>query len=129
MSSIDSIGATASRGSPSATQAAISAKSGAAKAQAMQSGGTSAAAAPVETVQAVAQSQQATKTRLTNDQRLKASPEPSVQQVSSQSQRSRAATSLSRPMTAALLQEMRLQQQLADVQEEMGREQETRKKA
>lgn len=105
MSPIEPAGGSAlGRGAHTATQLAFSARSGAEKARSLQSAATSAAAAPVETVQAVAQAQSAQKTRLRAGSQ---SPPLSASQ-----------TALAKPMTAVLLHELRLQQELADIQVE-----------
>ena len=109
MSQFEITGASAlARGSPNEPQNVFSARSGAGKARAIQSTATATAAAPVETSQAVAQTQSAEAPRLTSER-------PPLSHVS------RPGFSLSKPMTAVLLHELRLQQELADVQEEKGK--------
>ena len=116
---IESAGASAlARGSPSAPQNSFAARSGADKAQSLQSSSTANAAAPVETARAIAQTQAAQKSRLNSQ------PQPASQPLSAQAStraRSPATLSLAKPMTAVLLHELRLQQELADVQEEKGK--------
>ncbi|MDU8929090.1 hypothetical protein RXV86_16980 [Alisedimentitalea sp. MJ-SS2] len=121
---IESTGASAlARGSPSTQQLGFSTRSGAGKAQALQSGVTSAQpAAPVETARAVTQAQAAQKSRLSSEARR-----PVNTKQAQPPSRNSAALSLSKPMTAVLLHELRLQQELADVQEQKGlKEQEGR---
>jgi len=91
-----------SRGS-SATQNQFSARSGVSKVQAVQSRVTSQAAAPIETQKAVVQSQSVSATRMDTPPPTRASR-----------------LDLAQPMTAVLLHELRLQQELTDLREEMN---------
>ena len=109
MSPIESTGPSAlARGSPHHAHHGFSARSGADKARSLQAAATAAAAAPVETAKAIAQAQAAQKSRVRLDPRPEAaktaSPKPNP--------------TLAKPMTAVLLHELRLQQELAHVQEE-----------
>ena len=116
MSPIETSGAAGfARGSPHHAHAAFSARSGAQKAQTIQSAATAAAAAPVETARAVAQAQAAQKSQVKPD------PRPASEGVIAQIAKPAAKNpnpSLAKPMTAVLLHELRLQQELAHVQEE-----------
>ena len=118
---IESAGVSAlARGSPSVQQSGFAARSGAGKAQALQSGvNTAQAAAPVETARAVAQAQAAQKSRLMSENRRPADAVQAQAQPKSQPRSSPPAL-VSKPMTAVLLHELRLQQELADVHEELG---------
>lgn len=141
MSPIETSGAALTRGSPhSNAQGGFAMRSGADKALSLQSVQTSAAAAPVETERAIAQAQAAAKSRMRIEtarpepsqtrspqpEQPRAKPSPSEQiarQAAQAAQKSahKANPSLSKPMTAVLLHELRLQQELADVQEEMSK--------
>ncbi|MDQ2091398.1 hypothetical protein [Marimonas arenosa] len=118
MSPIEPTGASAlARGSPHHTQISFSARSAADRASAIQAHATAAAAAPVETVQAVPQAQ------TTQKPRLRAEPSPTVDAAVPATTSRPGSTVLSKPMTAVLLHELRLQQELADVQEEKQKKQ------
>jgi len=116
MSPIESTSsATLVRGALNNTQSAFSARSGADRAQTLQAITTSAAAAPVETARAVAHAQAAASSR------MKTEPRPSSESIVAQAAKAAAATpnpAYAKPMTAVLLQELRLQQELAHVQEQ-----------
>ena len=115
MSPIESTGASVlARGSPHNTHGGFSARSGAEKAQSIQGHATAAAAAPVETARAVAQAQAA------QNSRLRAEPPPPAEPLAAQLAKAKPAhsTPLTKPMTAVLLHELRLQQELAHVQEQ-----------
>lgn len=108
MSPIESTGAgTLARGAPHAAH-------GAQKADALQGPTTAPAAAPVETAHAVTQSQSSEKSRLPPHK-------PTDERIARNSAAPpRGDVTLTKPMTAALLHELRLQQELADVQEEVS---------
>ncbi|MEZ5716630.1 MAG: hypothetical protein R3D85_16705 [Paracoccaceae bacterium] len=116
MSPIEATGASAlARGSPHNAQAGgFSARSGADKAQSIQGHATAAAAAPVETAQAVVQAQAAQSARLRSEQR----PAADIATQAARAPARATAAPLTKPMTAVLLHELRLQQELASVQEE-----------
>lgn len=116
MTPIESAGVSAlARGSPHNSHAGgFPARSGSEKAQSIQGHATAAAAAPVETAQAIAQPQAAQSARLRAEQRP---PAASTQQAANAAAPA-PATPLTKPMTAVLLYELRLQQELASVQEE-----------
>lgn len=90
------------RGSPHHVSPGFSARSGAARAEALQSPVTAPAAAPVETAQAVPQAQ--------------------ATRAASQAAAHHAADPLGKPMTALLLHELHLQQELADLQEKKAQD-------
>ncbi|MDQ2095325.1 hypothetical protein [Rhodalgimonas zhirmunskyi] len=139
MSAIEPLGGASSfaRGTPT-TQPGFASKSGADKAQVVQTPATVRAAAPIETSIAVIQAQAAETTRMNSGQRPVQMTVPSSPTVAEQAMQNatarksigqgnktsaantpqRANVSLSKPMTAVILQELRLQQQLADIQEE-----------
>lgn len=137
MSPIEPTGASAfARGAPHTTTNAFSTRSGAQKAQSLQSVVTAAAAAPVETARAVAQAQASSTTRMQTETRPAAQDVAArdIAAISARARRDGAQApdrpeaarvpppkphaSLAKPMTAVLLHELRLQQELADVQEE-----------
>ena len=121
MSLFEMTGAAAlSRGSPHTSHSAHAARSSAQRAQDLQGVATAAAAAPVETVRAIVQIQASEKTlikperpRAESTARKAAQPAPSSQMI-------RPNPSLAKPMTAMLLHELRLQQELADVRDEVS---------
>lgn len=116
MSPIESTGASAlARGSPFSAHSGFAARSGSEKAKSIQGHATAAAVAPVETAKAVAQTQSAQKSRVRIEQRP--APDATATQAAQSSARSKSPPS-TKPMTAVLLHELRLQQELAHVQEE-----------
>ena len=118
MPPIESInGASASRLAMSALPTPT-ARSGADKALAAQSARTSLAAAPIQSTRAVVQAQAQEATRLNTAAPPASSRSAPVASSPTQS----LAQSLAQPMTAALLHELRLQQELADLREELGGE-------
>lgn len=103
MSSIEAVGGSGhARGSLAAEQSSFSALSGTQKARSLQPATGGAAAGPVETRLAVMQPERAAKSN------LRAAPAPATP----------AQSTLVKPMTAVLLHELRLQQELANVREE-----------
>lgn len=102
MSPIDPIGSGTAFRASSAQSLAPAARSGADKAAAMQSAGNAAPAAPVETARAVLQTETAQRTAMNTAPPPK---EPGAE-----------ARVPVPPMTAVLLHELRLQQELAAVQ-------------
>ncbi len=112
MSPIEPLGGSAfARSAPHHATPAPAARSGAEKAQSMQSPVTGASAAPVETTLAIVQSQ------ATAESDMRSAAPPASQQATTQAAASRVAPA-PQPMTAVLLYELRLQQELADVQEQ-----------
>lgn len=103
MSLTDLFGNGAALRAPSGQNMAIAARSGAEKASAMQSPATVRPGAPVETIDAVAQPEAGTRAR------MDPGPPPA-------SRTDNGASLPVPPMTAVLLHELRLQQELADVQ-------------
>jgi hypothetical protein len=98
MSPIEPIGAAASARNAPSHGTPASARSGAERVQSVQSHGTARAAAPIETAEAVRQVQTAEHSRMpaTHPPKPARAPIP--------------------PMTAVILHELRLQQELADLQ-------------
>ncbi len=125
---------TLARGSPHTSQGAHAARSGAQKAQDIQGVTTAAAVAPVETTHAIAQVQTSEEARIMPEfpraqqpARESAAPfAPGSSDPASQTDASRPVAlnrpdpAHAQPMTAILLHELRLQQELADIQEEMN---------
>lgn len=151
MSPIETSGAALTRGSPhNSSQSGFAVRSSADKAQTLQSVQTSTPAAPVETERAIAQAQAAAKTRSraelsrpepprsqpsqaaqqpAHSRAAGAAPEPARESAPEQAARKSAQSappkenpSLFKPMTAVLLHELRLQQELASVQEEKSQQ-------
>lgn len=98
MSPIEPIGGAASARNAPSHGTAFSGRSGVERVQSVQSHGTGRAAAPIETAQAVVHVQ------TTENSRMSAAPPPPARLPIP-------------PMTAVILHELRLQQELADVQE------------
>lgn len=116
MSPVESSGAAATRGSPhNSAHSTFSARSGAQKAQSIQSTQTAAAVAPVETASAIIQAQATAKSRMKVET---PSPEHLARKAAQAAPR-KSNPSLAKPMTAVLLHELRLQQELANIQEEV----------
>lgn len=142
MSLIEPAGAASfARGGPGAASA-FAARSGEERAQTVQSASTTRAAAPIESSLAVIQAQAAEAARMAAEQRpaqrvsRRALSETASRQEPPTARDNLAETadkaaanapskkqnlSLAKPMTAVILHELRLQQELADVQEEMQR--------
>ena len=120
MSLIETTGAAAlARGSPHTSHSAHSARSGAQKAMALQGVATAAAAAPVESSRAIVQAQASQKSVLKPEPPT-AEPRARKPAQSAPPAAARPNPHLAKPMTAVLLHELRLQQELADVHEEMS---------
>jgi hypothetical protein len=117
MSLIEPTGAAAvARGSPHASTSVHAARSGPQKAQAIQSVVTATAAAPVESLRAITQPQAIAKSRM----KIEMPTPEQLARKTPQSASKRPNPSLLKPMTAVLLHELRLQQELADVQEQVS---------
>lgn len=120
MSPIESTGL--ARGSPHVSHSPYAARSGAQKADSLQGAATAPAAAPVETMRAIVQTQRSEQTRLEHQVPTRNQGTHSAQPVTPSNQTLTGANHAApvKPMTAVLLHELRLQQELADVQEEMN---------
>ena len=90
----------------------------------LQNAATAPAAAPVETVRAIAQSQASARSRMKTEppagnQAVRKSAQQTLSQKAAPPGAKKPNLSLTKPMTAVLLHELRLQRELADVQEEV----------
>ena len=120
MTAIESTGAAAiASGSPHTSHSAYASRSGVQKAQAQQGAATTTAPAPVESTQAVIQTQVSERARMSSE--LPVRDHTTRQRTDPAQQATRNPNlSLAKPMTAALLHELRLQQELTKVQDEMS---------
>lgn len=120
MTAIELTGAAAiARGSPHTSQSAHAARSGLQKAQNLQGATTTTTPVPVETSRAVTQTQVSEGSRMSPE--LPVPDHASRLRAESAQQPPRTPNlALAKPMTAALLHELRLQQELNKVQEEMN---------
>ena len=124
MSPIEPAGTAGFTRGTAAAPAPLAAKSGSERAQAVQAAATAPAAAPIESSLAVIQAQAAEAARMAAEQRpaaRAASPKSAPRDDIADHARKAAQNApgpVGKPMTAVLLHELRLQQELAELQQE-----------